>query len=180
MSTQNEANETDAAFVNLDEFSLLSKDLGGGQYQSEINAPAIHCGGCMRSIEKGLGALPGVEFVRVNLSTKRVKVRWRKPDCDPNSILRKLTDLGFEGHIMEAGASEQENDPVLRMLVRCLAVTGFGAANVMGLSISVWSGADPDTQLSFHSLSAFIAGSRKRWLPGTTLRPPSSGSKPFK
>ncbi len=111
----------------------------------------------MRAIEKGLGVLPGVEFVRVNLSTKRVRVHWRTPGCEPKSILSALRDLGFEGHIVASAGTARDDDPVMRMLVRCLAVTGFGAANVMGLSISVWSGADPATQWTFHWISAAIA-----------------------
>ena len=38
-----------------------------------------------------------------------------------------------------------------------MAVSGFAASNIMVLSVSVWSGADPATRDLFHWLSAAIA-----------------------
>ena len=48
-----------------------------------LSVPAIHCGACIRTIEKALGGLAGVESARVNLSTKRVTVRWRADGAPP-------------------------------------------------------------------------------------------------
>jgi Cu2+-exporting ATPase len=47
----------------------------------------------------------------------------------------------------------------MRWLVKCLAVSGFAAMNIMLLSVSVWSGSDmgQETRDFFHWLSALIA-----------------------
>src|SRR5436190_7842802 len=47
----------------------------------------------------------------------------------------------------------------MRWLVKCLAVAGFAAMNIMLLSVSVWSGTDmsQETRDFFHWLSALIA-----------------------
>src|SRR3546814_3844074 len=62
------------------------------------------------------------------------------------------SDLGF---LYEA--REDAKDPQLGRLIRALAVAGFAAMNIMGLSISVWSGAAGETRDLFHWLSAAIA-----------------------
>lgn len=43
-------------------------------------------------------------------------------------------------------------------MIRAVAVSGFAAANIMLLSVSVWSGADAATRDLFHWVSAMIAG----------------------
>ena len=58
---------------------------------------------------------------------------------------------------VDARALEGADDARGRELVRCLAVTGFAAANVMLLSVSVWSGAEGATRDLFHWVSALIA-----------------------
>src|SRR6185312_13137187 len=116
--------------------------LGAGLRQSDLSVPTIHCGGCVQRIERALGDLPGVERARVNLSTKRVAIRWRGESPPP--VIATLNAAGFEAHLYDAGA--EEKDGILQELVRALAVAGFAASNIMMLSVAVWSGADPQTR----------------------------------
>src|SRR5215470_8364200 len=135
------------------EVLLASRALTDGSRQTELSVPAIHCGDCMQKIERMLGALPGVEKARVNLSTKRVMVRWRGERPPP--LIASLNRAGYDAHPSDAGTPEA--DSVLTELVRALAVAGFGASNIMMLSVAIWSGADAATRDAFHWLSALIA-----------------------
>lgn len=136
-----------------EEARLASREVSPGLGRIELSVPDIHCAGCIRTVEKGLAALPGVEAVRVNLSTKRASVTWRGDE--PPDLLAALARIGFSGHLAEP--EEAASDPELGRLVRALAVAGFSAMNIMLLSVSVWSGADPGTRQAFHWLSAALA-----------------------
>ncbi len=137
-----------------DEIRLASHIVADGIRQSDLSVPGIHCGGCIARIESALAGLPGVERARVNLSTRRVTIRWRAEGAPP-PFFETLRDLGYEAHLHEASADRK--DPAVSELVRALAVAGFAASNIMLLSVSVWSGADPATRDIFHWLSGAIA-----------------------
>jgi Cu2+-exporting ATPase len=136
-----------------DEILLASRVVGDGIRQTDLSVPGIHCGGCIHRIEAALGALPGVESARVNLSSKRAAIRWTSDKPPP--LIETLQNIGYEAHLYDAKADGK--DTALAELIRALAVAGFAASNIMLLSVSIWSGADPATRDLFHWLSALIA-----------------------
>ncbi|MEQ1953343.1 heavy metal translocating P-type ATPase [Mesorhizobium sp. CN2-181] len=136
-----------------EETFLASRDLGGGLRQSDLSVPGVHCAACIRNVESALSRLPFVEHARVNLSTKRVAVKWRGDAAPP--IAETLAGIGYPAHLFEA--DEDTADPELSRLVRALAVAGFAAMNIMLLSVSVWSGAEAETRQAFHWISAALA-----------------------
>lgn len=144
----------DAAAVEGGEFRLASRLVKGNMRQTDLSVPGIHCGGCIRRIEKALGELPNVTYVRVNLSTKRVALQWRD-DLSPPPVVPTLNTLGFDAYLVSP-VSEGE-DQVGNELLRAVAVSGFAAANIMALSVAVWAGAADETRDLFHWISALIA-----------------------
>ncbi len=140
---------------SAEELRLASMRLGDDRLRIELSVPGIHCGGCIKTIETGLNRLPLVEQARVNLSTKRVSVVWSPARGEPTEITTALSDLGYQCHIFET--AEEGRDETLALLLRSVAVAGFAAANIMLLSVSVWSGAEASTRDLFHWISALIA-----------------------
>ena len=138
---------------SAEELALASRPLGNGLKQTDLSVPAVHCGACIQSIESALGKLAGVEYARVNLSTRRVSVRWREDRVPP--LVATLSSLGYASHLF-ADASD-ERDETLAELIRAVAIAGFAASNIMLLSVSVWSGAEGATRDLFHWVSALIA-----------------------
>ena len=134
---------------------LASRDLGEGLRQTDLSVPGMHCGGCIASIEKMFAAVPGVDSARVNLSLKRVSVKWRPALAQQPDLIGAVNKLGYDAHLFTPDEGEQ--DPEFTRLIRALAVAGFAAMNIMLLSVSVWSGADGALRHVFHWLSALIA-----------------------
>ena len=121
----------------------------------------VHCAGCIRKIETALLARPGVESARVNVSTRRLVIEWRHGEADPATLAHTVDSLSYPtapfnpATLMDGGATEDKR------LLTALAVAGFTAANVMLLSVSIWSGyfsdMGPATRDLFHWVSALIA-----------------------
>ncbi len=109
-------------------------------------------------IEKTLRELPQIDAVRVNLTNRRIEIRTLRQDSDLDGILSVLARIGHPATLIDA-ADQQDTgkDAIGSAMLRAIAVAGFGAMNVMLLSVSVWSGADGAMRGLFHVLSAMIA-----------------------
>lgn len=153
--------EPDGARARVPEknsFEPWTRDLGDGTRHMDLLAPGIHCAGCISRIEKKLGAEPGVTHARVNLSTRRISLEWKDEKADPAKLVEVVENLGYEVRPFNSEEAVLSHDEETgRELLRALAVAGFAAANIMLLSVSVWSGADGATRDLFHWLSALIA-----------------------
>ncbi len=136
-----------------DEILLASRDLKDGLRQTDLSVPGIHCGACIAAIEGAFRDVPAVEQARVNLSAKRLSVKWRGDTPPP--IIETVSRAGYEAHLFDT--EEDAADPELSRLVRATAVAGFASMNIMLLSVSVWSGAEPETRQAFHWISAALA-----------------------
>ena len=139
----------------MNEPTLLRPATAETCIDSRFTVPGMRCAGCIGKIERGLAAVPGVATARVNFSAKRVAVS-HAPGLDDDALIGELRKLGFDA----TRAAENplgRDDAETRRLVRALGVAGFGMMNIMLLSVSIWSGADPDTRAMFHWLSALIA-----------------------
>lgn len=139
---------------SAEEIELASRDLGDGLLQTDLSVPQAHCGACISTIEGSLTHLPGIVAARLNLTTRRVSVKWRAGSAVP-PIVETLKNAGYEAFLADEGA--EETDPQAARLLRATAVAGFSAMNIMLLSVSVWSGADDETRNAFHLISAALA-----------------------
>ena len=121
-----------------DDLSALVRLDAGGADAFDVAVKGARCANCIAKIEQGVGAIPGVEHARLNLSTGKLAVLSRK--VPPQVILRRVRDLGYEARPFEASKSLSGEKAEGRLLLRCLAVSGFATVFVMGLTDSVWYG----------------------------------------
>ena len=143
------------------DFSIFVRKGQDGNDAMDLAVEGIHCAACMRAIEKGLSSQSGIKSARVNLANKRVTVEWAKESLSPEFILDKMEAIGFKAYPFSADSVESAEKREEKRLLVCLAVAGFGAMNIMLLSVSVWAGNISDitreTRDFFHWLSALIA-----------------------
>lgn len=122
---------------------------------SRFAVPQMRCAGCIAKLERELPRIAGIEQARVNFSAKQLALRHRS-ELDEDALIAAIEQLGFEAQPLEDNPLGSD-DADRRMLLRALAVAGFGMMNIMLLSVSVWSGAGGVTKQLFHWLSALIA-----------------------
>ena len=131
-----------------------------GRHELELAVTGAKCAGCISKIERGLMALPGMQEARLNLSTGKLLAAWTG-SLAPRRITETLDGLGYRAVPYDPQASERQKDEHGRFLLRCLAVAGFAAANIMLLSVSVWAATQGEmgkgTRELMHLVSALIA-----------------------
>jgi Cu2+-exporting ATPase len=129
-----------------------------GSRELDLIIPGLCSPESITLIESALETLPGLASARVNFTGKRVVATWNDPSFNPVDIGEKLNGLGFVSRPFDPSHSGlKADDAQSRQLLRAVAVSGFAAANIMLLSVSVWSGAEGSTRDLFHWISAGIA-----------------------
>ncbi|GAB4144828.1 MAG: heavy metal translocating P-type ATPase metal-binding domain-containing protein [Sphingomonadales bacterium] len=116
----------------------------------------IHCPSCIRQIEADLARLPGLRAARLNFTTRRLLVDHDEAALPADRIVARLADLGFRARPF--GTTATPADQAERQLLRAMAVAGFAAANVMLLSVAVWSGHDGGMGQATRDLLHWISG----------------------
>jgi Cu2+-exporting ATPase len=151
------AADTDAD-VDWSEFVTPLPD---GRWRLSLLVGEMHCAACLWLIEHALRAQPGVSSAHLSSATRRLTMDWSGTAAEAGRLVQIVTRLGYrclpvdEATVQADGVSEE------RELLRAMAVAGFAAANIMLLSVSVWSGHGDGmgmhTRDLFHGISALIA-----------------------
>ncbi|WP_299437764.1 heavy metal translocating P-type ATPase metal-binding domain-containing protein [uncultured Rhodospira sp.] len=139
-----------------------------GEASLSLLVEGLHCAACVWLIERLLARQPGVTHARVNMTTRRLTLRWvpetgeagtDAPDLGARRILDPVLTVGYRLVPYDPETVERDTDRTERTLLRAMAVTGFAAGNVMLFSVAVWFGGDmgPATRDFMHWLSALIA-----------------------
>ncbi len=145
----------------------------------DLHVDGMHCAACIGRVEGAVAALPGVELARANLTLGRLRVRWREAAAGNAArgareseragapFIAALRAAGYDASVLVPESLPVEAAAEEREMVRCLAVAGFAAANVMLLSLSIWAGhaegMAAETRSLFHWFSALIALPALAW-----------------
>ena len=129
-----------------------------GHQTLDILVRGASCAGCLSKIEKAVGALPGVNVARLNLSTGRLRVEWTG-NLKPKLVVETIAGLGYGASAFEPTEADAAGAHAERKLFTALVVAGVATAAVMFLSEPLWFGSDlPDeTRTILRWISALVA-----------------------
>ena len=147
-----------AAPEALDAFVRAEED---GTHSLDTMIGNLHCAGCVQRIEAAFRPLPDIVEARVNLSTRRLRLRWRGGAARAAALIGRVSALGYEAAPFDAEEIARGATRTEATLLRALGVAGFAAANVMLLSVAIWADTEgemgPATRTLLHWVSALIA-----------------------
>ncbi len=129
-----------AAGLGLDVLPFVHRDGSDGANVLHLLVEGVHCGACVRKIERRLAREPDLLAGRVNLTTRRLTLRWSGESTRGSRFAEAVVDLGYRVAPFDPDRLRGLDDRSERELLRCLAVAGFAASNVMLLAVSVWAG----------------------------------------
>jgi P-type Cu2+ transporter len=143
----------DLALFDLDAVQEEFTDTATETRDINLLVEGIHCAACVWLIENGLRAMPGVEEARVNLTGRRLRVRWDNGRLKLSRILRRLGDLGYAAAPFDPESAEGAIGRENRAMLYRMAWAGFAMMNLMWISIALYAGAD---QGEFRSLFQWL------------------------
>ena len=148
----------DLAAYDLDLVQEEFTAVDGDDREIHLLVEGIHCAACVWLIENGLQSLPGVSEARVNLTGRRLRVRWDNARLQLSRILRRLGDLGYRAVPFDPDSAEGTLGRENRALLFRMAWAGFAMMNLMWISIALYSGADRgEFRGLFHWIGCLLA-----------------------
>ncbi len=102
----------------------------------------IHCAACVWLIERALNQMPGILKAQVNLSGKRLIIRWDNELIKLSAIINRLGQIGYAAVPYDPDIAESKLRQQNRALLFRMAFAGFTMMNLLWISIALYSGAD--------------------------------------
>ena len=132
----------DLAFYDLDEVQSEYVTELGEQREIDLLVEGIHCAACVWLIERTMAGLPGVISANVNLSGRRLHLRWDNRKIHLSQILAKLGEIGYAATPFDPDAAEGTLKRQNRAFLFRIAFAAFAMMNLLWVSIALYTGAD--------------------------------------
>ncbi|MET0026791.1 MAG: heavy metal translocating P-type ATPase [Candidatus Thiodiazotropha sp.] len=114
----------------------------GEERDIHLLVEGIHCAACVWLIEHTLTPMPGIISAQVNLSGKRLHVKWHNNAISLSQIIKRLGEIGYSAVPYDPEAAEGALKKQNRHLLYRMAFAAFGMMNLMWISIALYAGAN--------------------------------------
>lgn len=141
--------------------AALRSEADGDGWRLALLVEGMHCGACVARIERSLARMEGVRRARANLTERRLLLVWDGPREHAETLVQAVQSLGYGAVPCDSEVLTRREDSETKELLYAMAAAGFGAANVMLLSVAVWAGhaqgMGEATRSLLHWISALVA-----------------------
>jgi len=166
--------------TDIDQYDLAEvqgefvQTLANGSSQTQLMVEGIHCAACVWLIEKALMGMDGVIRAEVNLVHHRLMLQWQPENLALTQIMRRLAALGYAAIPFNLDNVEGKIREQNRRILFRLGFAGFGAMNIMWISIALYAGAfsgiSDEYRSFFHWVSCAITTPVLLYSGGPILR----------
>jgi len=110
-----------------------------GTNSLNVLVDGMHCPSCVSIIEGALNKQAEVTNARLNLSTKRLNIKWKGASELGDKFIAMINNMGYRAVPFDANTAETSEKKEEKFLLRALAVAGFASGNLMLFSIPMWT-----------------------------------------
>ena len=130
------------ALYDLDEVQEEFVDSLAESRDINLLVEGIHCAACVWLIENSLRAMPGVEEAKVNLSGRRLHLKWNNTRLKLSRVLTRLGEIGYSAVPFDPEAAEGSLKRENQKLLYRMGFAAFAMMNLFWVSVSLYAGAD--------------------------------------
>jgi P-type Cu2+ transporter len=128
-----------AASVDLSSFTPFIRS-AGSELETDIVLNGIRCASCVWLNERILMKTAGVTFAQVNYATHRARIRWNPGITAIQTILARITSIGYTPKPFVATAFDEEQRKMQRDMLLRFGTAGFLSMQLMIFSVALYAG----------------------------------------
>lgn len=144
--------------IDIENFVQQNDD---GSHEITLMVQGLHCAACIWLIENILNKNPDVIKNRVNLTQKTVYIKWQGNLEKFYEITKIINKVGYKLLPIDQELLNKRQEKDDKSLILALSIAGFGAGNLMLLSVGLWFASSQEmgiqTRNLLHFFSALIA-----------------------
>ncbi len=114
----------------------------GDEREVHLLVEGIHCAACVWLIENALRGLPGVIEARVNLTGKKLLVKWDNGRVSLSRIIARVGSVGYKAVPFDPESAEGVMQRANRELLYRMGFAAFAMMNLLWISIALYTGAN--------------------------------------
>jgi len=112
----------------------------GDELETDIVLDGIRCASCVWLNEKILMKTRGVTFAQVNYATHRARIRWNPAEAGLQTILTRITSIGYTPKPFVASAFDEAQRKEARDLLLRFGTAGFLSMQLMIFTVALYAG----------------------------------------